>query len=97
LLQENIALFESTCKEYPSDFEFLNIPGTGHFTSIDASRQTWLRWIEDRFRGREIKSKGCVKSELKSFLPLKEYQPARKSFTQWSGKPEWLHQIPASG
>lgn len=97
LLEENMALFEDTCREHPGDFEFLNIPGTGHFTSIDASRQTWLRWIEDRFRGREVKSKGCVKSELKSFLPLEEYQPVRRSFAQWSGKTEWLHQIPVSG
>jgi hypothetical protein len=90
-----LAAFNSTCSKYPGDFQFMALPGVGHFPAIEASRSVWLQWIEDRFDKKPVTAKGCVNSELKSFLPLAQYQPFTKSFFQWSGSPNWTYEVPA--
>lgn len=91
----NMALFDDTCDKYPGDFEFVAVPNAGHFPTMDAARRNWLQWIEDRFEGTSLDSKGCFKSELKNFLPSEQYQVQRKSFSQWSGSVDWFYQLPA--
>jgi pimeloyl-ACP methyl ester carboxylesterase len=94
-LNRNTALFDATCPQYGDDFEFVVVANASHFPTMDAARQQWLKWIEDRFEGKKT-PKGCVKSELKSFLPAGRYQVQRKSFYEWSGTAEWFYQLPAA-
>ncbi|KAK9234367.1 secretory lipase [Lipomyces kononenkoae] len=94
LYNGTLATYDSTCKTYPGDLEHMKVPGAGHFPAIDASREVWLKWIEDRFEGRPVESKGCVKSALESFLPVEQYQEVTRSFFQWSGAPSWFAQLP---
>ncbi|KAK9429091.1 Alpha/Beta hydrolase protein [Lipomyces doorenjongii] len=89
-----LATYDSTCKTYPGDLELMTVAGAGHFPAIDASRQVWLKWIEDRFEGGPVESKGCVKSALESFWPVEQYQEATRSYFQWSGAPSWFAQLP---
>ncbi|KAH8903671.1 alpha/beta-hydrolase [Coniochaeta sp. PMI_546] len=91
----NKAIWNATCRKYGGDFEFAGINGTGHFPTMDATRQMWLRWIEDRFEGKPVNVKGCATSELTSFLPAARYQSVTKSYFEWTGKPEWFYGVPA--
>lgn len=86
---------EETCKTQKGDLEFLAVPGAGHFPVIDAARQTWLDWIEDRFEGLDVAKQGCgVRSELESFLPVENYQVIPNSFPQWAGDAKWTYELP---
>ncbi|KAK3697079.1 hypothetical protein LTR37_017677 [Vermiconidia calcicola] len=90
--------FESTCKNhYSGAFEFVTIPGTAHFPSMDASRQQWLQWIDDRFSGRPVGSKGCARSTLNSFLPVGSYQELSTSYPEWAGAPDEFFELVAGG
>ncbi|KAI0508993.1 hypothetical protein F5B22DRAFT_375938 [Xylaria bambusicola] len=77
------ALLEKSNKS--RDLEFLVVNGTGHVPTLDATRQTWLRWIEDRFEGVPLQHSGCFRTEIESFRPLQNYQPVINSFIQWAG------------
>ncbi|CAG9939976.1 unnamed protein product [Clonostachys rosea f. rosea IK726] len=84
-----------TCEIYPdNDLEFLTVQGTGHVPSLDATRTLWLDWIQSRFEGREIEKKGCVSSEMESFLPIEQYQFAGNSFIQWAGADQYSYETP---
>ncbi|KAI1466590.1 putative secretory lipase [Daldinia caldariorum] len=86
---------QATCEAVPEgDLEYLVVNGTWHVPTLDATRQTWLKWIEDRFEGRALEKTGCVKSSLESFLPLERYQATGKSFPQFAGLPEFNYQVP---
>jgi pimeloyl-ACP methyl ester carboxylesterase len=93
--EANKALWNATCREYPGNFELVEVTGANHFPTIEATRAQWLRWIEDRFERRPLVSRGCANSVLESFLPLRQYQPAVKSFIQWTGQPWWFYETPA--
>ncbi|RYP68491.1 hypothetical protein DL771_006643 [Monosporascus sp. 5C6A] len=89
------AAVRDTCEVNPeSDLEYLVINGTQHVPALHATRQTWLRWIENRFEGRPLVKTGCVRSDLESFLPLEQYQNTGKSFLQWAGAPQYSYEIP---
>ncbi|RYO73626.1 hypothetical protein DL766_000516 [Monosporascus sp. MC13-8B] len=89
------ATVRDTCEVNPeNDLEYLVINGTQHVPTMHATRQTWLRWIEDRFEARPLAKSGCVRSDLESFLPAEQYQSTGKSFPQWAGAPEYSYEIP---
>ncbi|KAJ5266780.1 hypothetical protein N7478_009588 [Penicillium angulare] len=87
---------EETCKAYPNDIELLYIAEGSHFSSINAARQTWLQWIEDRFKGLPLIQSGCVKSELDSFMPQEYYQTIPNSFPLWAGESQWTYELPTA-
>ncbi|KAI0847620.1 putative secretory lipase [Daldinia vernicosa] len=96
-IPENVtaATVRATCEAFPDgDLEYLVVNGTWHVPTLDATRQTWLKWIEDRFEGRALEKAGCVKSSLESFLPLERYQATGNSFPQFAGLPEFSYQVP---
>lgn len=73
------------------DLEFLVVNGTGHVPTLDATRSTWLQWIQDRFEGVPLQRSGCFRTEVESFRPLSNYQPVINSFIQWAGAAdEWF-------
>ncbi|KAF5866937.1 hypothetical protein ETB97_008743 [Aspergillus alliaceus] len=90
------ATVEETCKRYPGDMELLTVPQGSHFTSINAAKQTWLRWIEDRFEHRPVAKAGCVESWLDSLLPVEHYQVLPNSFLMWAGEPQWSYELPTA-
>lgn len=87
---------DKTCKNHPNDLEFLNIPKANHFGVINAGKQNWLRWIEDRFASQPLARPGCVKSNLESLMPQEYYQLTANSFVLWAGKPQWSYEIPTA-
>lgn len=86
--------FRATCKKYPGDLQYLSVPGAGHFPGLNAAKQNWLQWIEDRHEGRRLQRKGCYESEIESFLPTERYQKDGLSFALWAGKREWTYELP---
>ncbi|ORY54708.1 uncharacterized protein BCR38DRAFT_491399 [Pseudomassariella vexata] len=90
------ATVQDTCASYPdNDLEFIVVNGVGHVPNLDATRRTWIEWIDDRFAGQEIENKGCgVKEDRKSFLPIERYLLMDNSFTQWAGAPEYSYELP---
>lgn len=89
------ATFRDTCEIFPGgDLELAVAIGIGHVPSLDATRQLWLGWIEDRLAGRPLPSKGCVKTNLESFLPIKHYLKSGNAFPQWAGSPEYSYETP---
>ncbi|KAI1407778.1 putative secretory lipase [Hypoxylon sp. FL1857] len=85
----------STCKAMPGgDLEYLVVNGTGHVPTLDATRQIWLKWIEDRFEGRALEKSGCVRTDLGSFLPPDRYKSVGNSFPQFAGLPEYNYEVP---
>jgi hypothetical protein len=64
---------------------------------MDASRQQWLQWIEDRFSGKAVAEKGCARSTLESFLPAETYQEISTAFPQWAGQPDEFFELVAGG
>ena len=90
---ENLA---DTCKQFPENqISFQAINGTGHVPTLDATRQIWLKWIEDRFTGKPVEAGECgVRTDVESFLPLERYQAVGNSFVQWAGAPEYMYEVP---
>ncbi|KAF5008713.1 hypothetical protein FDECE_5021 [Fusarium decemcellulare] len=89
---------EDTWKLYPDhDLEFLVASGVGHMPILDATRHLWLQWIEERLGGKPLAKKGNVRTDLESFLPIKQYLGAINSYLQWSGLPQYSYQVPLSG
>ncbi|OQE24390.1 hypothetical protein PENSTE_c007G09496 [Penicillium steckii] len=82
-----------TCQNHPNDLEFLTISNTNHFGVINAGKQTWLKWIEDRFSHKPLARNGFFKSQLDSLLPQENYRKTQKSFSLWAGKPEWWYEL----
>lgn len=74
------------------DLEFVSVNGVGHTPVLDATRQLWLQWIEDRFSGGQDAAQGCKQSDFESFLPIERYQAVGTSFSQWAGAPEYSYQ-----
>ncbi|KAI0597774.1 Alpha/Beta hydrolase protein [Biscogniauxia sp. FL1348] len=74
------------------DLEYVVVNGTGHVPTLDATRQLWLQWIEDRFEGRPVARSGCVRTDVQSFLPLEQYQATGTWFEQWAGSAEYSYQ-----
>jgi pimeloyl-ACP methyl ester carboxylesterase len=87
---------DKTCQNHPNDLEFLNIPKANHFGVINAGKQNWLRWIEDRFASQPLARSGCVKSNLKSLMPQEYYQLTANSFVLWAGKTQWSYEVPTA-
>lgn len=91
-----VTAMEETCRSYPNDIELLAVTQGSHFSTINAARQSWLQWIEDRFNGKPLARSGCVKSQLDSFLPQEYYQTIPNSFPLWAGKPQWAYELPTA-
>ena len=87
------AAFTSTCHKYGGDFDYMTVPGAGHFPGMDATRHLWLSWIEDRFNRKPV-SAGCSASTLGSLLPPTRYHNFTDSFLQWSGASQWFYHLP---
>lgn len=86
---------QETCKLYPTnDLEYIIVNGTGHVPALDATRRTWMKWIEDRFEGKPVKRGGCVETTVEGFLPMERYLTAGNSFLQWAGAPELSYLTP---
>ncbi|KAH8895240.1 alpha/beta-hydrolase [Thozetella sp. PMI_491] len=86
---------EDTCALYPeTDLEFLVVDGVGHVPVLDASRHTWMQWIEDRFTGKATAGIQCRRTELNSFLPIERYQKTGNSFPMWAGAAEYSYETP---
>ncbi|KAE8139265.1 putative secretory lipase [Aspergillus pseudotamarii] len=90
------ATVQETCEIYPGDLELLAVPQGSHFSAINAAKQTWLRWIEDRFEQRPVARRGYVESQLDSFLPLEHYQALPNSFPLWAGDSQWSYELPTA-
>ncbi|KAK8076304.1 secretory lipase [Apiospora phragmitis] len=91
------ATVAATCAAHPdSALEFLVVNGTGHVPTLDATRQIWLDWIQDRFEGRPAatEGRGCKRTEMGSFLPMGWYLKVGNAFPQWAGAPEYSYQVP---
>ncbi|KAI5925403.1 putative secretory lipase [Camillea tinctor] len=86
------ATVEATCAEVEGDLEYVVVNGTGHVPTLDAARQIWLRWIEERFEGKPVERSGCVRTDVQSFLPLDRYQATGTWFEQWAGAGEYSYQ-----
>lgn len=84
---------DATCEMgLEGTLEFMTLPEVGHVPALDATRPLWLKWIEDKFNGKEEEAHGCKKTTLESFLPIESYQAVGNSFTLWANKPEWSYQ-----
>ncbi|GFF23149.1 lipase 5 [Aspergillus udagawae] len=90
------ATAQETCKSYPGDLELLTVPQGSHFAAINAAKQTWLRWIEDRFENRPVDKRGCTESKLDSLLPLEYYQVLSNSLPLWAGESQWSYELPTA-
>ncbi|KAH9892977.1 alpha/beta-hydrolase [Xylariomycetidae sp. FL2044] len=89
------ATVRDTCASFPeSDLEYVTVNGTGHVPTLDATRQVWLRWIEERFRRDPVTKTGCFDSPVDSFLPIERYQAAGNAFLQWAGADEFSYETP---
>ncbi|KAK8022428.1 secretory lipase [Apiospora rasikravindrae] len=91
------ATVAATCAAHPnSELEFLVVNGTGHVPTLDATRQIWLDWIQDRFEEKPAAAggKGCKRTELSSLLPVGQYLKVGNAFAQWAGTPEYSYQVP---
>ncbi|EAW14629.1 putative secretory lipase [Aspergillus clavatus NRRL 1] len=64
---------QEICKRYPADLELLAVRQGSHFAAINAAKQIWLRWIDNRFEHRRVDKPGCIESPLDSLLPLEYY------------------------
>ncbi|OGM51262.1 secretory lipase [Aspergillus bombycis] len=87
---------KKTCEMEPGDLELLAVPQGSHFAAINAAKQTWLRWIEDRFEQRPVSKRGCFESQLDSLLPVESYQALPKSFPLWAGESQWSYELPTA-
>ncbi|KAE8419502.1 putative secretory lipase [Aspergillus pseudocaelatus] len=87
---------QETFEMYPGDLELLSVPQGSHFSAINAAKQTWLRWIEDRFEQRPVAKRGYVESQLDSLLPLEHYQVLPNSFPLWAGESQWSYELPTA-
>ncbi|KAF4497365.1 secretory lipase [Fusarium agapanthi] len=90
----SLATSKATCKNFPSDLEFLGVPGVCHFPGMYTTRSIWMDWIKDRFKGRKVQNQGCVHSKVDRFLPEDHYQHDPTSFPLWAGKSEWAYELP---
>lgn len=89
------ATVQDTCVAYPGvDLEYVVANGTQHVPALDATRQIWLGWIQDRFEAVPLTKKGCVRMDLQSFLPIERYQNSGNSFPLWAGATEYSYEIP---
>ncbi|KAI2637637.1 putative secretory lipase [Hypomontagnella submonticulosa] len=85
----------ATCEANPGgDLEYFVVNGTGHVPTLNAARQVWLQWIEDRFEGRVLEKSGCARTGFESFLPWGRYLSVGNSFPQFAGLPEYSYQVP---
>ncbi|KAI1076894.1 putative secretory lipase [Whalleya microplaca] len=92
---DTAATVRATCDVNPGgDLEFFVVNGTTHVPTLTASRQIFLKWIEDRFERRALTKTGCVRTDLASFLPHERYQHTGNSFPQWAGASEYSYQVP---
>ncbi|KAL8807173.1 MAG: hypothetical protein Q9182_000855 [Xanthomendoza sp. 2 TL-2023] len=63
-----------TCEINPrSAIEYITYDGVKHVPTMYVSQRDWLRWIEDRFAGKNMTG-GCNKVQRKSALPPANYQ-----------------------
>jgi len=86
---------EDTQRLYPSaDLEYVVAHGAGHTPALDATRQIWMQWIEERLEGKALKKKGPVRTDLKSFLPDERYLHVGNAITAWVGLPQYDYQVP---
>ncbi|KAK0640640.1 Alpha/Beta hydrolase protein [Cercophora newfieldiana] len=82
-----------TAKMFPErDLEFLVMKGVGHTPVLDASRQFWLDWIEDRLGDQPLR-RGFKRTEVESVWPVERYLHAGNSVTLWAGLPEFEHLV----
>jgi len=92
-----VAAYHKTCdgervRPRP-DIQLTVVNGTGHVPTMFATRALWMQWVEDRFRGAQVE-KGCVRTDLESFLPIGNYLKTWNSFPQWAGAPEYTYETP---
>ncbi|CAM1506331.1 Fc.00g059720.m01.CDS01 [Cosmosporella sp. VM-42] len=86
---------QTTCDlKLKDDLEFLVVNGTGHVPTLDATRKIWIDWIADRFEQKPVSKKGCIRTDLESFLPAEQYLSAGNAFPQWAGAAEYSYQTP---
>lgn len=89
------ATVRDTCAADPgNDLEYLVVNGTTHVPTLDATRHIWLGWIQDRFESVPLEKKGCVRTDLASFLPLEQYKSTGNSFPLWAGATEYIYEVP---
>ncbi|KAI1392305.1 putative secretory lipase [Hypoxylon trugodes] len=86
---------QETRDVYPGgDLEYVVVNGTSHVPTLDATRQIWLRWIEERFEGRPLEKTGYARTDYESWLPLERYQSTGNSFPQFAGLTEYSYEAP---
>lgn len=84
---------QETWEMFPDrDLEIVVVDGVGHVPVLDATRQVWMKWIEDRLSGKDVERKGGVRTDLKSWLPLEQYLHAGYSVLSWVNLPEYTYQ-----
>jgi pimeloyl-ACP methyl ester carboxylesterase len=87
------ATVEDTCAMFPdNDLELLVVNGTGHTPTLDATRPRWLRWIQDRFENKPVRTAGCRTSHMTSWLPIEQYLAVGGYFTQWVADAKYNYQ-----
>ncbi|KAI1131068.1 alpha/beta-hydrolase [Nemania abortiva] len=84
---------QETCDVNPDgDLAFHVVNGVSHVPLLDATRQVWMKWIEDRFEGKPLQEAGCVKTIVDSWLPLDRYILSGSSYPQWIGsEAKWAY------
>ncbi|KAL9598158.1 MAG: hypothetical protein Q9219_004655 [cf. Caloplaca sp. 3 TL-2023] len=73
-----------TCERFPDgDLEYQSYAGVTHIPAMYAAQRNWLKWIEDRFEGKDVE-KGCVRRRFESALPVERYQPELNWFIEYA-------------
>ncbi|KAK3059712.1 hypothetical protein LTS18_010217 [Coniosporium uncinatum] len=84
-----------TCEAFPeSEIEYALFEGVSHVPVLNAGQQVWLRWIEDRFRGRERRTRpaaagerrrrGCTRRVYEQGRREAEYQFEQNFFLEYA-------------
>ncbi|KAI9896553.1 hypothetical protein N3K66_008725 [Trichothecium roseum] len=81
-----------TCESQDGvDLEYVIVNGGGHTPMLSTIQRTWLKWLEDRFEGREL-VKGCKRSDLNGWLGNDKHFLGSNGLVQFVGTPEFTYQ-----
>ncbi|KAK9783833.1 putative AB hydrolase-1 domain-containing protein [Seiridium cardinale] len=78
------AAFNDTCEAFPdTQIEFVTFDGVSHSPAMFSGQQTWLKWIDARFEGKDAGT-GCRRTDLEPIRAVADYQKDRNWFLEWT-------------
>ncbi|KLU87097.1 hypothetical protein MAPG_06102 [Magnaporthiopsis poae ATCC 64411] len=93
--ETTIGQVERAWRRHPKhDLELLVAESVGHTSLMLATRQLWLRWVDDRLQGVPLAKKGPVWTDVRGMLSKERYLAARNSFPLWAGLPQFSYEVP---